>query len=217
MIFDLAEPITWSDIISASASIFTFVAVIVAIIGNRNGRKQLKASLKIQEQSKNVELLDQRIAMVEAIKRDDTVSPLKVRLLFSEKVYRSYLELLKAKKQEVQARFDERKYFSLAREQLQNVVNNLPGNDDLEGYLHNLIAYEADDELRKFCDANEVIDIIKDNDGVVVETLTYNYGDILQRQTDAPEKIRSTRNEFLSLAEQDIKESIAPVTDKKHG
>lgn len=216
MIFDLAEPITWSDIISASASIFTFVAVIVAIIGNKNGRKQLKASLKIQEQSKNVELLDQRIAIVEAIKRDDAVSSLKVRLLFSEKVYRSYQELLEAKKQEVRARSDERKYFSLARKQLQDVVNDLPDGYDLRGYLYELAENEADDELYKFCDANEVIDYTKDNNGVVVETLTYNYGEILQRQANASEKIRKTRNEFLSLAEQDIKESIAPITNDKH-
>ncbi len=217
MIFDLTQPITWSDIISASASIFTFIAVIVAIVGNRNGSKQLKASLKIQEQSKNVELLDQRIAIVEALKRDDLVSSLKVRLLFNENVWQSYQELLAVKKQKMQARFDERKYFQLAHEQLKDTIEGLPDSYDLEGYLRHLIAYEIDDEFYKFCNSNEVVDYVKDNDGEIMETYTYNYGEILERENKMPGKIQSAREKLLSLAEQNIKDSIAPVTDEKHG
>ena len=216
MNFDLTQPITWSDIISASASLATFIAVIVAMVGNRNGSKQLKASLKIQEQSKNVELLELRIKIIESLKNNDQVSQVKIKLLFSEEVYQTYQKFLKAINANQQANADERKYFRLAYEQLKNPIG-LPENDDIEGYLRRLAATENDVELKKFADANEVEEPIRDNDGNIVKTDIYNYEEIWQRQADTLEEMKSTKEKFFSLAEQYISDSIAPVTDKKHG
>ena len=49
MHFNLCEPITWSDIISASASLFTLVAVVVAICAMGFIKGSIKPLMKEKE------------------------------------------------------------------------------------------------------------------------------------------------------------------------
>lgn len=56
-IFNFTLPIGWNEV----GVIATAVAVIVALFANRGAKKQLASALKIQEQSKNVSLFEQRI------------------------------------------------------------------------------------------------------------------------------------------------------------
>ena len=65
--FDL--PIGWDEL----GVIATVLAVIVALYSNRKATKQLKSALEIQEQSKNVGLLDKRIELTEKIRSNKSV------------------------------------------------------------------------------------------------------------------------------------------------
>lgn len=74
--FDL--PIGWDEL----GVIATVLAVIVALYSNRKATKQLKSALEIQEQSKNVGLLDKRIELTEKIRSNKSVPEWTLRVLF---------------------------------------------------------------------------------------------------------------------------------------
>lgn len=75
------------DAISAAA---TIAAVVVALLANRKATKQLKSALEMQEQSKNVELMDRRIALTEDIQKGKSVSELELRILFDNEIFNCY-------------------------------------------------------------------------------------------------------------------------------
>lgn len=71
-------PIGWDEL----GVIATVLAVIVALYSNRKATKQLKSALEIQEQSKNVGLLDKRIELTEKIRSNKSVPEWTLRVLF---------------------------------------------------------------------------------------------------------------------------------------
>lgn len=71
-------PIGWNEL----GVIATVLAVIVALYSNRKATKQLKSALEIQEQSKNVGLLDKRIELTEKIRSNKSVPEWTLRVLF---------------------------------------------------------------------------------------------------------------------------------------
>ena len=75
------------DAISAAA---TVAAVVVALLANRKATKQLNSALEMQEQSKNVELMDRRIALTEDIQKSKSVSELELRILFDNEIFDCY-------------------------------------------------------------------------------------------------------------------------------
>ena len=84
--FNLTCPIGWDElgvIVTAVSAIVSVVAVWVAICGNRKATEQLEMSSEIQEQSKNVELFDKRMGLLEKIKSEETVSEPALQILFS--------------------------------------------------------------------------------------------------------------------------------------
>ena len=81
-ILDLGLPLTWGDL----GSIATALAVIVALFANHNSNKQLQKTLQMHEQTKNIELLDERIKIINAVKSNDPISDLKFQILFDENI-----------------------------------------------------------------------------------------------------------------------------------
>lgn len=71
-------PIGWNEL----GVIATVLAVIVALYSNRKATKQLKSALEMQEQSKNVGLLDKRIELAEKIRCNKSVPEWTLRVLF---------------------------------------------------------------------------------------------------------------------------------------
>lgn len=86
-------PIGWNEL----GVIATVVAVVVALAANKSARKQLVKALEMQEQSKNVGLLEQRIKVVDSIQEDDLISETTVKLLFDESILNCYQKLKKSK------------------------------------------------------------------------------------------------------------------------
>lgn len=102
-IFDFSLPIGWDEI----GVIATVAAVIVALAANRKAAKQLESALKMQEQSKNVGLIDKRIFLIEEIRMGREVSELSMQILFDEEIAKSYQKLksLSSSKEDATRRF----------------------------------------------------------------------------------------------------------------
>ena len=73
-------------------AIATFSAVVVALCANGQAKKQLKSALEMQEQSKNVELMDKRIALAESIQKGHEVSEMSLKILFDDEIVNCYLK-----------------------------------------------------------------------------------------------------------------------------
>lgn len=87
--FHFSLPIGWNEL----GVIATVAAVFVALFANRKASKQLKSALDIQEQSKNISLVDKRIALTEEIEMDSEISELAIQILFDEEIVQSYQRL----------------------------------------------------------------------------------------------------------------------------
>jgi len=85
-LFNFSLPIGWDEL----GVIATVAAVIVALFANRKATKQLKSALEMQEQSKNVGLMDRRIALAESIQKGNAVSELDLRILFNNEIFDCY-------------------------------------------------------------------------------------------------------------------------------
>lgn len=72
--------------------IATALAVIIALWANHQSKKQLVRALRIQEQAKMIELLDERVSVINRIEKDERVNFRIVKLLFSEEICEHYLE-----------------------------------------------------------------------------------------------------------------------------
>lgn len=83
-------PIGWNEL----SAVATAIAVFVALYANRKSTQQLKSALAMQEQSKNVSLLDKRIELAERIQLDrfvsDFVSEMALEALFKDKIFAQY-------------------------------------------------------------------------------------------------------------------------------
>lgn len=85
-IFKFTLPIGWDEL----GVIATVLAVIVALYANRKATQELKSALKMQEQSKNVSLLDKRIELAEKIQTGKSVSELTLQVLFNDEIFKHY-------------------------------------------------------------------------------------------------------------------------------
>lgn len=86
MIIKITFPIGWDEL----GVIATVSAVIVALVANKKASEQLKSALEMQEQSKNVSLLDKRVELAEAIQSGKSVSELTLQVLFNDEIVNHY-------------------------------------------------------------------------------------------------------------------------------
>ena len=212
MVFNLTQPVTWSDIISAAVALFTFAAVVVAVIANHKATQQLKSALAMQEQSKNTELLSLRVSMAEQVEQDNYIPEMTIRLLFNSEIYKSYQKLCSLEQLQKEAEHDEKVYFD-ATEQM-----------DADGYtIHPIKASIAEyesfmsrsdcpgdifDKYRKFCDENE---IYWSETGLSDDRRTYNHAEISERISQASQRKRQEKAHLLMLMENYIASSIQPL------
>ena len=59
-----------SMIVDILGTIATVAAVIVAIVANCKASKSIKYSLRIQEQSKNIDLFEKRVSLIDEIQKE---------------------------------------------------------------------------------------------------------------------------------------------------
>ena len=85
----------FSMTIDIIGTIATVAAVIVAIVANHKANQSIKYSLKMQEQSKNIDLFEKRVALINDIKENNTADSVVLKLLYQEdeRIFESYNKL----------------------------------------------------------------------------------------------------------------------------
>lgn len=92
MSFDTSVPLTWSDVINIFMVVLTAITIIIAIVGNFYNRKQLKISLSMHEQSKNIDLFDRRLNLMNKIINSNgsnlvnSINFVEIELLFNKNI-----------------------------------------------------------------------------------------------------------------------------------
>lgn len=206
-VFKFDFPIGWDEL----GVIATVVAVIVALVANRKSSKQLKSALEMQEQSKNVELLDRRVEMAEAIQSGKSVSELTLRVLFDDEIVKHYKAWKDHLTKKVYAEDDLEKFYdkTKTRDGAGGYITKV--KDNFEHFMAAMsrpdCPQQVFDDYQKYCDKHIVYLLDRENR----ERISYNHSEIKTRIKDAIEGAKKEQALTLQLVETFISDSIQPV------
>lgn len=197
----------WNEI----GTIATVAAVIVALVANNKSSKAIKMSLKIQEQSKNVDLYDKRLALYEDVKNNKNVSDVSVKLLFDKKIVKSYDEMILYRKKQREFHYDKR--------HAENFAKDIVREQNLDDFNSKIIEFKSKmsnpecpdsvfDEYRTYCDKFEVEHSFSGNEE---DAKVYNYYKCEEQEDKYKELADEKQKELLELIAKFIKESISPI------
>ncbi len=209
-IFKFNFPIGWDElgvIFTSLGAIFTFFAVIVALFANHNSGKQLKKALQMHEQSKNIELFDKRVALIEDIKNNVTISYTALKLLFNDEIVSSMEAYTKSHNIVGDYKMDDHSYWILFNKQYgyekQHLIMKLFRYcDDFD----NLTDKQKSD-FKSLCDSYTVC--ASGENGV---ERTINYYDIAENLTKARAADEANKEVLIKQMEQYISDSIKPLS-----
>jgi len=206
-VLNLTLPIGWDEL----GVIATAFAVVVALVANRKATKELNSALEMQEQSKNVGLLDRRIELAENIQAGKPVSVLTLQVLFSNEILTHYIAWQTHLSELKQAENDMNLFFFAGRVE-----------DDEGGYANSvrdtIHKYESDmsrpdcpqeivNEYETYC--NEHIMWIKT--GETLELMPFNHSEISGRIATATESAKKEQELTLDLIKKYTSDSIRPL------
>lgn len=210
-IFKFDFPIGWDElgaIFTSLGAIFTFFAVIVALFANHNSGKQLKKALQMHEQSKNTELFDQRVALLEDVKKNVTISYTKLRLLFDDKTVSALDEYTKSHNIVGNYKSEEEVYWYLFNIQ----YNRDPKRDYLKIELHKYandfkkLNDKQKADFKSLCDSYTVY--VPEDNG---ERKIINYFYIAENLPEALAADKANKEVLIKQMEQYISDSIKPL------
>lgn len=215
MNFDLGVPITWADIINTVSTLCSLSAVIVALFANFSASKALNCSLKMQEQSKNIELFDQRIGVIDSLRQDNMPSETRITLLFNydENIYMLY-RLLKEQKRLYENACDDEKVFFQALDGTKEFRD--PNNDvkstieEYEFFLeHKNCTSEIVEKYKSYCEQHEQW---WSPTGLSDDRRIYNHAVIRERKLLAKREIEKSKCTLIQEMEKYVANSIAPIS-----
>ena len=202
--FDFHVPIGWDEL----GVIATALAVIIALWANHQSKKQLISALQIQEQTKNIELLDKRICVIDSIENDDPVPPRMVKLLFSPIIQEEYSRWHDYRKKETEAEYDIQYYFELCRESESRVVTVETVEDRIREFESKLSLPDCPDsvdtEFREFCNNNS---ILPSETGKI-----YDYYELNSIKGKNHELACKTKQKMLNEMEKFLEDGIRPLS-----
>lgn len=210
MQFDFASPITWADIINIISTIAALAAVGASIIANQKASKSLDCSLKMQEQSKSIDLFDKRVAVIEDIKQANITSRLRLELLFSESIINEYDTMLKKLKTWNDACHDLRVYQSLVikPDGEGGFVSPIPEIEEAERMFESEDSLEAEKHFKDLCKKYE---IYYSENGELENQKIYNYYDLTAEIKLTERQFNDQKQVVLNLMQKFIYESILPI------
>ncbi len=205
LINDMCIVIKWSDIISTVSTIATVIAVIIALNANKKAEKQLVLALKMQEQSKNVDLFDKRVELMEKadelskqITGNDAKMVVRIKILFDGTTSQKVDELLKIK--------EERSNLYLIKCKMWEEYfkkNNFNKKSDMQDAIKN---YE-----NKEIALEKLIEISSRHTLTFGTMENINYGEIVREIDEKSSKINEKLKEIKEYMELFILKSIEPV------
>ena len=216
MTFDFTVPITWADIISVISTLVALVAVIVAIVANCKSSKSLKYSLKMQEQSKNIDLFEKRVSVIDEIKKNDKTSKLHLELLFDDAITSEYTTMIHYFNNWRNAHHDLDVYSGIIEVMDGEGGYTSPMSElmDAEQTL-NLLECPDDKILANFEALCDKYQITYSETKEPEDTKVYNYKDLSIKIVSTEREYKNQKKKLLDLMQGFIKKSISPVTEKE--
>lgn len=206
-VFCFKIPIGWDEI----GVIATVLAVVVALAANRKSSKQLKSALEMQEQSKNVSLLDKRVELAEAIQTGKFVSELTLQVLFNDEIVKHYQAWMDYLTKKVYAEDDLEKFYdkTKTRDGAGGYITTV--KDNFERFMAAMSRPDCPQQI--FTDYEEYCNkhVVYLPNGENGESIPYNHSEITNRISDAITNAKKERELTLQLMEKFISDSIQPV------
>lgn len=201
-------PFGWEEL----GVVATVAAVIVALVSNHSAKKQLIAALKMQEQSKNVSLLEERLKIAEAIRTGEAVSVISVKVLYNEEIVKDFQELQDLEGEYNQAASDEAVFFDALKETDSTDVEK-EIKEYTENYLERPDCTETIwEQFRDYCNQHTSF---WSHTGFSDDRRVYNYYEIYTKMVETHKKIAEQRKSIVSKMEKFLSESIKQVDSAK--
>lgn len=206
-VFRITFPIGWEEL----GVIATVAAVIVALVANKKSSEQLKSALEMQEQSKNVSLLDKRVELAEVIQAGKSVSELTLQVLFNDEIVKHYQAWKNHITEKVYAEHDLDIFYAEVK-----IPDEAGGfytdvKETMERYIADMsrpdCPQQVIDDYEEYCDEH----IIYLPDGETGVSIPYNHSEINTRISKANINAEKERKLTLQLIEKFISDSIQPA------
>lgn len=208
-IFSFSFPIGWDEL----AACATTIAVIVALFANHKSTKQLKYALKMQEQSKNIELFEKRVSLNESIIKGESISSMALRILFTDEMSTGYQTICDLEGQYKDAQNDVAVFFQATQTTDADGYTRNRVKDKIEEYESAVSRPDCPESIierfKQYCDENEAYTSAA---GYSEDRKTYNYYEISCREKELNTSITSARDTLARQMEEYISESIKPVS-----
>lgn len=201
-------PFGWEEL----GVVATVAAVIVALFSNHSAKKQLIAALKMQEQSKNVSLLEERLKVAEAIRTGEAVSVISVKVLYNEEIVKDFQELQVLEGEYNEAASDELVFFDALKETDSTDVEKKI-KEYTENYLERPDCTEAIwEQFWNYCNQHTSF---WSHTGFSDDRKEYNYYEIYTKMVEIHKRIAEKRKSIVSKMEEFLSESIKQVDSAK--
>lgn len=203
-LLNITFPIGWQEL----ATIVTAFGVVVSLFANRKTSRQIKISLLAQEQSKNVELFDKRMEIIEKVQNGTLISSITIRLLFNKGIEGAYIAFDLECARRFSAENDKDRYIKSISEELDTDGYPLPIIDKIKQYenamnIRNCPSTVSDD-FKTYCNEHEIYLLGKD----LKTKEKYNYAEIRERLINLSIACKLQEKELLKLMEDFITNSI---------
>lgn len=209
--FDFSMPIGWQEL----SAIATALAVILALWSNHKTTQQMRDTLRIQEQSKNLELFDKRVHIIHTLEIGEEPSALEVRLLFNQDIVNTYNDWKKLKAEQKSYRNDLKTYEFLISEACEAQDKPSPLHD-----IHSAkwIMEQSDfqeDKVKAYedlCNDNEISSSYgSPND----EWRTYNFKTISDSINESQRAVEYSLRKLIDEMSSFVQTSITSLLAKK--
>lgn len=208
--FDFSLPFGWEEL----SAVATAIAVIVALCANRKTTLQMKDSFLAQEQAKNLELFDKRLALIRAIEFDQLILEVEIRLLFDEQIVIQFRKLQELKNDLKGYEDDLQRYDFLLAYNSAIHGKNSP-LQDIKDVQQAMVARGFPEELvsyyKQLCKDNEVVGASVTNP----QTRVFNYQSILDNIEDRNHAIEMCKRQVVSQMSEYMSQSITLLRTKE--
>lgn len=211
MTFDFTVPITWADIINVISTLMAFAAVVVAIVANYKSSQSLKYSLKMQEQSKNIDLFEKRIALINDIRERNSTDATALTILFDQAIVNAYNELQQKIliKSNIEHDLSIYEHVCLVPDGEGGYISPI---DEIKRFEAQLEEYGyPEDRVKEFqalCLKHQISHSETSNPQ---DTKIYNYSDLVNNLGHSNMEIKSLANQLLNSMQEYVQQSIASI------
>lgn len=202
----------FSLMVESVSALATMAAVFVALSANKKSNEQLKKTIQMHEQTKGVELLDERIDFVNRMDLDKPIQMMKFEILFDENIINSYSTLmdLKKKLRRIQREIDDYDVL-ISKEHGNRMDDNAPmtiiKRAEAETYRE-----PVEEKIQEFENICKKYEYTLAPNGHEQEEKVLNYKTLRESESQTDNEIREHKKKLHSDMVEFIKKSIAPLS-----